>query len=546
MKGMFFLMIMTFLFSSCGKGESDPLIKIRGIEMPTLLEEIVNTNRAKTFGSTVPNFQERALEFLTKDFDHEEDMRIAKSVKELVEKNKIFFGEMDYPSGTPAGTVSRREAIADINFLFSILRYGYTGYGYFGGDAIFHSLRNSIIERLRLMEEPISNNDLLSIISQPLQEVIFDNHFALHTIRFNAPSQVAYMNEDFVIRKTADGYVMDIYAETTKIVATNLDDGTHIDCIVPTITKDGELAFTFGVIADPTTISGRGSAITVSLLLEKIATGEIISHNIILGRIPNPLLFDRRPFEERPPLEQQQIRGITVLENRHMWGTWTDAREMLAAHREFYSVGMDMRDKPAVILDLRWNYGGSNLLGLEWIRGFSGREPAELGLLPFVLSTFTAHELGEAFYPSDDEITFDFLPWSQGVGDTWLSDPNRRGQWFFPELPDWRAIPNETPVIVLTDGNVSSAGETFLSELMQMENVVVVGVNTMGTKLSDGVIRICLPNSGLEIQFGSLTLWLRPDFSQFEGVGYAPDLWVHPRDSLERALAFIERYGIPQ
>jgi len=41
-----------------------------------------------------------------------------------------------------------------------------------------------------------------------------------------------------------------------------------------------------------------------------------------------------------------------------------------------------------------------------------------------------------------------------------------------------------------------------------------------------------------------VSLNVRPDLSQFEGVGFAPDLWVPPDDSLNRVLRFIERYGI--
>jgi len=37
---------------------------------------------------------------------------------------------------------------------------------------------------------------------------------------------------------------------------------------------------------------------------------------------------------------------------------------------------------------------------------------------------------------------------------------------------------------------------------------------------------------------------VHPDLSQFEGVGFLPDLWVPPGEALDRVLAFIERYGL--
>jgi len=52
-----------------------------------------------------------------------------------------------------------------------------------------------------------------------------------------------------------------------------------------------------------------------------------------------------------------------------------------------------------------------------------------------------------------------------------------------------------------------------------------------------------LPHSGLDIIF-STYMNLRPDLSLFEGVGFLPDLWVPPVESLDRVLAFVERYGL--
>jgi len=93
------------------------------------------------------------------------------------------------------------------------------------------------------------------------------------------------------------------------------------------------------------------------------------------------------------------------------------------------------------------------------------------------------------------------------------------------------------------DKRVSSAGDSFVGELRQLENALFVGTNTHGNLLSGGIVRSRLPHSGIDIIFGQ-ELHLRPDLSQFEGVGFLPDLWVPPGEALERVLAFIERYGL--
>ena len=93
------------------------------------------------------------------------------------------------------------------------------------------------------------------------------------------------------------------------------------------------------------------------------------------------------------------------------------------------------------------------------------------------------------------------------------------------------------------DGAVSSAGELFIAYLRQLENVLFVGTNTSGTLVTGGITATTLPYSGLTLFLGTM-LNLRPDFSQFEGIGFMPDLWVPPEESLDRALRFIERHGM--
>ena len=117
---------------------------------------------------------------------------------------------------------------------------------------------------------------------------------------------------------------------------------------------------------------------------------------------------------------------------------------------------------------------------------------------------------------------------------------DRYGNAMFPQR---ELIPNDNLLIVLTDGMVASAGDMFVGYLRQLENALFVGANTMGALVTGGTESATLPRSGLNVTFGT-RLSLRPDLSQFEGIGFMPDLWVPPRESLERVLAFIERYGL--
>ena len=42
----------------------------------------------------------------------------------------------------------------------------------------------------------------------------------------------------------------------------------------------------------------------------------------------------------------------------------------------------------------------------------------------------------------------------------------------------------------------------------------------------------------------TVRLNIRPDLSQFEGIGFKPDLYIPPDESLDRVLNFIDRYEL--
>jgi hypothetical protein len=49
-----------------------------------------------------------------------------------------------------------------------------------------------------------------------------------------------------------------------------------------------------------------------------------------------------------------------------------------------------------------------------------------------------------------------------------------------------------------------------------------------------------LPNSKLNVSFGS-ELFIMPDLTEFEGKGFAPDLWVPSSKALSHAIAAIKK-----
>ena len=97
---------------------------------------------------------------------------------------------------------------------------------------------------------------------------------------------------------------------------------------------------------------------------------------------------------------------------------------------------------------------------------------------------------------------------------------------------------NKAIIFVLIDNNVASSGESFIGYLKTLKNVILVGTNTSGTRISNVFTQSQLPNSLINIKFGN-TLTLIPQCQ--EGKGYQPDIWVNSGDSLDKVLKLINR-----
>jgi len=495
--------------------------------IPAELREIMRAGRAIALPPLHPDFAELSALLLTPNLSAETDARIAEIVMRIDPAGSLTHQRQVVDARRLQEFLSHEEIIEEINFLFDLLRYGYGAYQYFGGDDVFLPLRDSMLERLAGMDDPMQvSSYLFDFLVPSLSGTIADNHFWIHTSGFAAPSYVALMSEDFVLRRAGNDLVREFLGETYRLVETTLRDGTPVEGVLPTLTRDGEFAFAFGrfaPLADPL-------ARDLIAIFECASTGIRHSQEVRLARPGDYAPQASEPQANAPAsrvlLPTREVDGVTVMENRTMAVT---VSAFGSAVREFFLAGRDIRENPLVVLDLRGHNGGFTRLGEEWIRGYTGQLP--LGELSFVMhslrSATTMRRL-EANALSASEIR-DEPAWIQGST--------------FDYGAALELLPNAGLVIVLMDNHLFSAGELFIGYLRQLENALFVGTNTRGTLVTTGIARTRLPHSGLDMYFG-MTLNLRPDLSRFEGVGFLPDLWVPPQESLERVLAFIERYGL--
>jgi hypothetical protein len=116
----------------------------------------------------------------------------------------------------------------------------------------------------------------------------------------------------------------------------------------------------------------------------------------------------------------------------------------------------------------------------------------------------------------------------------------RQPGWSGTRYPALPLIPSDTTVIVIADGQVASAGEGLIMRISQVQNVTVVGENSMGCLTFGNVSTHKLPNSGLMVWL-PINFGLFPDQQDRESIGLAPDLWVPADDALNYAVAALRR-----
>ena len=424
----------------------------------------------------------------------------------------------------------------DIRFLFDLLRHSYAGYRHFGGDDAFLPIRDAMLERLAGMANPLQVSSYLNDLILPaLRGLIADSHFRIQGVTLGAPDQVLYMNGEFILRRDGSGFVTEIDGGIHRVLEVAHGKAWPEGGILPTLTAEGEFAWAFGLVM----AGGPQGAVEIAVLLENSLTGESHSRMVNLQRVPAAA-----PRPRSPMIVTRELGGVTVLENRGLTESSTDD------YVSFFRSGYELRDRPVLVMDLHGNGGGRDSHPRDWVRIYTGHEPSR-GLFVAISSrpqSKASVELWEFDIPYYISVMHrelmairELRAMARGLGTPQREGGPSGGNGLPPQVP----IPNESLVIVLTDNNIGSSGELFVGYLRQLENVLFVGTNTRGALVSGGLGRTSLPYSGLDIMFG-LQLGLRPDLSQFEGLGFKPDLWVPPGESLERVLRFVERYGLLQ
>ena len=475
--------------STTSSGNANPI----HVVLPTELRELVNANRKIALPPPVHNLTEVMTGFQTPNLTAEADEATAQRIIQSRQRRT------EQPT-----TLTHAEIINELDFLFNVLRYGYGAYQYFGGDDVFLPLKQSMLAQLPHMRNPISTSDYIRRFLVPsLRSVIADNHFWIDRYSIGVRSHF-YINENYILHRTEDGYITEIDGQTYLFRRATLD-GQAV--VLPTLTGAGEFAWTFGYVdynQPPAYTASPTFYLTVQL--QNMATNITSTRTIqLLHVVPNTSQLSTELYSITRREE------IPILSNRRLTNPVPPS---------FVATGARLRDEPVLILDLRGHGGGNDGYAWQWIYQYTGERVANSVFAGNVLMSATVGQVNQ---------------WG-----TVMSPPQWRLRQHGVTTP---TIPNENLVVVLTDNIIGSTGDAFVGMLRQLENVLIVGTNTRGMLVTGNVGSVPLPYSRANVSFG-IHLNIMPDLSQFEGVGVPPDLWVPPNASLERVIRFINNLDV--
>ena len=399
-------------------------------------------------------------------------------------------------------TLTRAEALEDVNLYFRALHYSYGAYYYFGEEN-FQKAENTIRAKLSSCKT-ITRDQLISLMYSNLL-FVRDGHFCIagrYEPAYESSVQYLYYYSDRSFGKDANGYYL--LGESEKWYYTSCGNANAE--MQPYLEKSGRVCYSLRQFC-PATAAHTTDIIT----LTKGGETKTVS---LTWSLSQSYLEDGSQVLDYHYLKSNGIALITI--RRFDWN-YEETMD------EFVRTGSDLKNAKLIIIDARSNSGGDEDFIKNWLKSYTGEEPEQKTIIS---------NWGTAMFDRTQayaDLGEEFAAFRTGDKDY--------------ELFQGKLLENSTPILLLTDSMSGSAGESIVTYCRTLDNCLVIGSPTRGAQLVGNVRGWMLPNSAIGFQFGQALHFIY-SMENVEGKGYAPDLWCNPKTSLQSVLNMVERYDL--
>lgn len=407
----------------------------------------------------------------------------------------------------------------DVERLFYILENGYSGYGYFEQEGDYPAAKEGILDELE-GKVILRGSELSEIIHRHL-EFMHDSHLSIGDHKYGLHYDY-WFDGSHEVGVDANGFLLKYNGGEHVLVSVNGE--TPDGFLFSSLNKEGETVYRFGVLSQETP---RPLEVVVEDLDEPILIELVTSEN-----------------EYGALFKDDLVGGVPVVRI----GSFSDHHKPYVD--QFLESASKYNDEPCLIVDVRGNGGGNTMYARQWVTSYTGQNPGSIQVFTELVSETSM--IGRAnyfswllhYYPElEDQGYPQKIDQFKGYAER-IENGESEAHWSPYNVPAAKEIPSNRTLIVLIDSNVGSAAEGFLCYLQQLDNVVLVGENSMGALIYGQMTIHVLPKSRLQVSL-PITLNFFADLVYREERGFYPDYWVPAEDAVNIAVAAVRSGAIP-
>lgn len=392
-----------------------------------------------------------------------------------------YYPKEDPADYDPKKILTQQQAVEDVTYLFDAFHDCYGPYEYFGGAEVFNEAEETIKAELQTRE---------TLTAADLEQILLENLAFIKDGHFNINNKSPYMIKiPFFFREVAFVKTEEGYQAIDGRKVESVEGYDNLDELMKrSISQEGKLVYYPVLLKD--------NDPSIRLDLPQSCKETLIVH------------YTNKTTQELKA-EPFQIYSETFLKTPEEYQVVTSRQNGEIPVFQFNEFDLDyekeisegakvLKEAPIAILDLRSNRGGSALIAEDWISKYAN-----------TLVLMNRNII--------DTKTGEFL---RNEEDKWIENPN---------------------ILIILSGKYSaSASEMLIDCAYNLENVLIIGENTMGAVLG-GQGSTCLPSSAVKVGVGNGLISLQTEGDYFEELrGFYPDIWVPAGEAEELAVKLIE------